>query len=504
LVGADNLLDCFIVRDVSKSPNSSRYDTFQREILSYLRTKKGDRISYAQFAGDTFPRDIQPPSQNLKAIDEAIKGLSKREASSKTDFALLFNRLRDTIARDRNANVAVNREPHSDVVIILSDGVPDAQGRNWNCPSEVEEAGEKFIPQDVRDAYESLVSSKYATNEPLLVYLILAGEKAGCSPRILQEWQVALGPLGLHVVPYAELPNDPNLGPILFSSVDRQACIYLMPAAKSLRDEERMKFDRGETFSIQYSAFSRLSQGSVKARYAKLIDHSGKEVATLFALNDPLASTSDPQSRVRITVDGPSDEDEIRGPAETATAFFRFDAQDFKNAIISPKEIYTLRLIPEPLAIGEIGYDVLLDTSSSAKRKEVLEARLTWMIIVSGVLVLIYLICLFGFHFWGGALTERLQERIHKIIVAPVRLWVMAGIVLLVVFAVGWTVMGRSLVAAGFLVPAMLLWGLLKIRQRSLPSHEPSLLLEGCILAGEFLLLPAAAAIAAEILVKTP
>lgn len=501
LVGEDNLLDCFIARDVSKSPNHQHYNRIEQEILNHLNQGEGDRISYVQFDSETYPSQIQPPTTSPTVLAAQRKTVARGKSSNRTDFAMLFDRLREAIARDRETNNAPSREPHADVVMILSDGVPDPRGTNWQCPSDFAQAGEMFIPAEVRKAFEALASTRYATHETTLYYLVLAGEQAGCSPQIAQEWSRALGRFGLKVVSYTELQEDPNLGPHLFAPLQRHKSIHLVPMATFLDHQEREKFDAGYRFYAQYRAFSHLADEPVTIRLARLLDAKETQLATLFVLNDPRASTSDPQSRLRIPVQSP-EAGKLRGPVETATAFFEFDRSEYENAQISPDQEYKIQLLAETADVRVA--PLCLITSGSAQKKAAVRTRLAVLRNASLAIICSYLVLLVVFVLGEARLGARLRPWGDRILIEPMKTWAVAFAILLVMLALGWAYQGSLRNTAFLVFLALAAWAIAKVCGRALGvPKQPHLLLHGWNLTGEFFLLPLAAAIAAEILAKS-
>src|SRR5262249_42205444 len=148
-------------------------------------------------------------------------------------------------------------------------------------------------------------------------------------------WKLDLGLLGLNVVSFEEFQRDPNLGPILFHLDKRPKALYMLPTTTSLPSEERERLDRGETFSAQFLVFSNMSQGASVGNRAELLDEKEeKKLADLAVSGDPKVGTRDPESALRMYVE-PPEAGAVRGPAQTVTAFFRFDGQAFSRSRVS-------------------------------------------------------------------------------------------------------------------------------------------------------------------------
>jgi hypothetical protein len=347
---AENLLlDSFIVRDASRSTDDTQYKRIEEELLKRLSTKEGDRISYSVFGTDTFPPLIPAPAESHHGV--AAQQLATRNTTfSTTDFANLFNKLSDAIRRDREAQREEEKEEsqrphHADAVLIISDGVPDLTPGALHCPKD----DEPFISPEIIDAFDTLVHQKYATQEPLYVRLLIAGTEGECDSSIKQAWKTALGkvsdPVTFRALSYSDLAADAstssdlatdgsnswgNIERELLESLRRQPRVIL--SLRPVQEEERVKLDSGQVFSVQYAARSFLRGGSLHVQYGSVEEReSGAggedgvtvvEAARLHAIHDPHLSSTQPDSQPTI-VASPPPQDRLWGPIKKGSIYLK-------------------------------------------------------------------------------------------------------------------------------------------------------------------------------------
>jgi len=485
-------LDCFLMRDSSGSADLLHYGSIEQEILSHLSTKGGDRISYAVFGSGTVPEEVEPPSADQTSI-RAQRQLASEEAhriSGTTDFALLFDRLRDAIRVDRQRQKATKREPHADAVIILSDGIPDLTPDNQRCPRP----GEELIPDDIVDSYKALMNSLYATQEAIYVRLILVGTPSLCGPRIKEEWERRLGPEGLEVISYSEIDSVPHLGEKLLRPLRRHPRVLLRIG--SLKDQERRKLDRGDKFSVQFSAQSFLKGGTVRIESAALVGEEGRQLP-LHALKNSRVSSTDSRHFPVILVPSPAAEMLWGEPVDQEELYLQ---PDHASADFEPIESETYQLLvkasvleqPEPgLPVPSVESDPIeIRPCNKAEQKKLVRERLK----LPGMLSL----ALAGF-FSLGALawfatrkTSRLHAFLEGVFILPYRRWVWVFFFLLIPVSLGFLGLGKTWLFSVLLVLGYLLF-LLERSKRSPAAHLAFRLIE-------FIALPLITEVAAQYL----
>jgi len=442
----DYLLDCFIVRDASMShrPESQKdYDNIEAEILQHLSTDDGDRISYSLFGGETVPEEGIPlPAPSKAEIEAQIKVTQNKLIFKKTDFEMLFDRLRETIYRDRESQAATKRDPHADAIVILTDGIHDpTESDSKRCPTDDED----YIPDEVVRAFDALIKTNYKTHEAIYVRLVLVGTPA-CPSDIKGEWERRLGPKGLEVLSYAELSNAPNLGQALLKPLRRHARVVLQ--LDPLKDEERRRLDNGDKFKIEYGVQSFLRGGEFRIDSAVLVNDEDNELK-LQALRNSSVFSTDADHNPIISAPSPASQ-RLLGKLKRGEDFYLEPASaSAARRFLSESEVYSLQLSisalekPAPgLSPVSIEYDSLkIGPCDRAHRKSQVRERLK----LPGALSLI-LACLFlsGSSAWWATLKspdatrrQRLNARLERLFVRPYKRWTGAFLILLVPMTVG-------------------------------------------------------------------
>lgn len=448
-------LDGFLVRDASGSVDPEHYGRIEQEILDHLSARDGDRISYSVFGSDTIPEEILPPSadENSIAAQRQNAGQDAHKISGTTDFERLFDRLREAIRKDREQQKATQREPHADAIIILSDGVPDLTPDNQPCPVPNQE----FISDQIVDAYDALINSSYATHEAIYVRLILVGAPRLCGPRIKEEWERRLGPIGLEVLSYSEIGSD--LRDKLLRPLRRHPRILFRIG--KLKDQERRKLDQGERFSVQFSARSFLKGGELRIESAMLIDEKNRELP-LHALRNSQISPTEWGHHPVFIIESPAS-GKLLGPTLDREEFY---LQSDSSFVPLESEKYRLEVkayVLEQPASGRTIPSVEIDPvevlpCNKAEQKRQVRSRLR----IPGTLSL----ALAGF-FGLGALAwystgrvPRIQASLEGFFVVPYKRWIWLFLFLLIPVSLGFLALGKVWLFSGLLVLGYLLFQL--------------------------------------------
>lgn len=442
----DYRIDAFILRDASKSPKADAYDHAERQILDYLKVSYGDRISYAFFGTDVLPKPIPVPSSDSESIraQRQMAGI-KKQIYDTTNFSHLFDEIKKTISKDRQAQVAARRKSHVDVVIILSDGVPDLSSNNMSCPVP----GEKFIPDDVVNSFENLMEGPYATHERIYVRLVLIGGKLQrCISDIQGEWESALGARGLEVESYSKIKN--NFGDNLLKRFKRHTHIAFK--LRPLEDAQRRLLDQGKRFSVAYSARSVGEGGELRVLSGTLMDDQMREIELNAFRNGTIKSTN-PEHFPLIRVPSPDKGEAFGKPIHSDGDFVYLepDASENTAGFLSEQSTYTLKLRvvvasssnaqgltpvvdPDP-------YTLRIEPCNQAQKRRRGRFRLQPLFLGAIMLSGIFLI---GSIVWfstkgapGGTRLGRLNGALERTVVLPYKRWFEALIILLILMALG-------------------------------------------------------------------
>lgn len=471
--GEANLIDCFILRDASASPDTARYLEIEQAIFANLHLEAGDRVSYATFGGETRPNPIAPPSRDLASL-ASQRSLARLPPFATTDFALLFSRLRDTIMRDREANLAVRRPPHADAVVILSDGIPDLTPGREECSSI-----QGGFTDALTASFRELITGLDPRQEPLFVRLILVGSPPLCAPQIRAEWERRFGGLfrrnTFRVVSASE---SPDLVRELFDSLRSEPRIFV--SLKDLQDDERRRMDRGEEFSLQYSARSLLRGGAVTIKTATVLGKFGDRMVELRRFHvKPSPYTSSTEERgVRIEVASPAAH-ELLGPPVSGSIYLE---PALSPNSLSELKSYELQLGTEGTHRVEVLPPSLpVPHCRAAGLKLDIGRRLRcvlWLPLSIGSVFLLAMV------YWLWKPKSTLSQRIEKCLVAPHHEWFWLTVILLVPMATG--VIGSSRLVTATMAVALAMAIVLAVLHRTQPSTGLLLMLR----AIEFIVLP--------------
>ena len=430
-VSEDFLLDCFLLSDASISSRNSDYRIIAQDIRSRLKPGAGDRISFAYFGTGTVPNPIQPPSSNPSSIDAQMQHAPPTFHT--TDFAGLFYQLQETIRDDRLAQAAVDRSPHADTILILTDGIPDLTSKPSHCP----DPNYEFISDQIVKAFRTLLNSSYATQEPIYVRLILAGAPPECESSIKGQWEKRLGwmpPRGaFQVLESSDLQNIDNS---LLKPMRRQPRVIL---SLSYKDHARRRLDLSEDFMLQYSARSLLRGGEVRIKSGIIADEKGNERLQLHALKDCDSSPIEDDSVATINVpDPPSDGTSLLGPSVRGSICFR--PVDRHGGNLSELARYSLQLqfaSETPVEINPSNF--ALEPCHHANQRSEAESRLQTLGIWLFIIGLIFSI---GTLLWYmtrkaalGSKWKKLSDLIKKSLILPHHIWFAVLIIFLVPMA---------------------------------------------------------------------
>jgi hypothetical protein len=440
-------LDCFILRDASKSPKTEAYDHAERQILDYLSVRYGDRISYAFFGADVLPKPIPIPSSDAGSIEDQRQVAGKnKQIYTTTDFAFLFGELRKTIEKDRQAQAATKRKGHVDVAIILSDGIPDLSPKKMGCPVP----GQEFIPDGVITSFDALMKGPYATQERIYVRLVLiGGEFQRCTSDIQVEWERALGPKGLEVISYSKIGTG-ALGDELLKPLKRHSHIALK--LHPLEDAQRRLLDQGERFSVAYNARSVGEGGELRVLSGTLVDDQQREME-LNAFRNRTIKTTHPEHLPIIRVPSP-DNGEALGKTIRSDGDFIYlepDASEDSADFLSEQSTYALNLkvavashpnIQKLTPIVDPDPPTLrIEPCNQAEKKRLGRLRLQPLFLGSIVLSGIFLIGSLAWYTTKGASGEtrlgRLNGALERAVVLPYKRWFEALIILLSLMTLG-------------------------------------------------------------------
>jgi len=448
-------LDGFLVRDASGSVNPQNYGRIEQEILSHLSARDGDRISYTVFGSDTIPEEILPPSadENSIAAQRQIASQDAHKVSGTTDFERLFDRLREAIRKDREQQKATKREPHADAIIILSDGVPDLTPDNQPCPIPNQE----FISDPIVEAYDALINNSYATHEAIYARLILVGAPPLCGPRIKEEWERRLGPMGLEVLSYSEIGSD--LQDKLLRPLRRHPRILFRIG--EIKDQERRKLDQGERFSVQFSARSFLKGGKVRIESAMLVDEKSRELP-LHALRNSQISPTEWKHHPEFVVQSPTP-GKLLGPPLAQEEFYLKSDSSF---LPLESERYRLQVkayvLEQPMpgrTIPSVEIDpVEVLPCTKAEQKREVRSRMR----IPGILSLALAGCfgLGALAWYAAGRVPRIQAALGGFFVVPYKRWIWLFLFLLIPVSLGFLALGKVWVFSGLLVLGYLLFQL--------------------------------------------
>lgn len=421
-------LDCFLVRDASGSIDPQHYEVLEDEILGHLSTRGGDRISYSRFGSDIVSGGVPPPSDDEGAIT-AHRRLAQQGAhtvAGTTDFERLFDRLRKAIQNDRERQRATKRKPHADAIIILSDGIPDLTPDQESCP----DSGREFISDEIVEAYDAMINSHYATREAIYVRLILVGAPSECGPEIQSQWERRLSARGLEVLAYSATGGMPGLGERLLTSLRRHPKIFFQ--ISGLKDEQRRRMDRGERFSVQFTAHAFRAGGTVRVESASLVGQGGSELDLHALRNSQVSSTKDGHNPV-FAVPSP-EPSALWGPSVDQEEFYLEPESSFVSL-----ESETYRLLVKASVLERPGQSVEIDPVEvrpchKAGQKSRVRERLKLPVSLSVSLAAIFLL---GSLSWYVSPKGNARSWLEDFFVVPYRRWLYLFLLLFLPVFVG-------------------------------------------------------------------
>ncbi len=416
--------DLYMARDASGSLNMQEFDRIERELLEAFRVPAGDGLSYCRFGLATAPPSIQPASSNVAAVIGGISSIVTTNITTRTDFAHLFDWLYNSISNEKPSVDKADDALHPDVILVISDGVPDTEGHQRRCPDEFDKAKAPFISDDIRRSFEMLVTADFAKANRVLPFLVLGGHSS-CRADIEARWRAALGGLGLTVIPYTE-PREVwravQERTQQAAGIDRIPRLYLWPEEAGLDAVQRAAFLRRQEFSVRIVARSSFDRARARVQQATLLDGRGTPLAVLYVTNQEGEYLNEPGSQVEIQTDPPRPGEHFGAPLYRRL-WLRFDsARSAGLKLAEDAADYRLRLelagssLPGRVELLPVGPKPV-----NAARLEVLRRtrRVALWMTIAGVAYLVPV----SLFIWYGGLRAWCQTLILKAIVRPSKIY---------------------------------------------------------------------------------
>lgn len=421
--------DLYVASDASGSVDQQIFDATEKGILAAAPMWSNDRSSYCRFGSSTLPHDVEPAS-GRDAIASPIAVGEVAKISGKTDFAMLFDHIWAGINRERRAdavNAAAAGQPRPDLVLILSDGIPDTGARPGRCPPA---HGDDFIDQNIRDSFRTLVTYPYPAKGKVVPVLILAGGRSSCPSGIEAAWKSSLGGLGLNVLSYSRF-KSPNavwnavLGVLKGQAgVDRTPRLYMRPVLAALEGEQRSNLMGGRNFSARFEAFSYFDGVMAHVKWAAIFDSDNNLVTKLAVVDDPDNFSFLPESRAEIFIDKPKADNQC-SDIKTKKLWFKFDSKP--PGLYEDYAGYEIRFeLDSPVAWHADKLTVGRKMPNLARRALVQRAKRVAYVI--SALLLLFFGTMLVFARWP-AMWRPLRLTIYRVVIAPQSYWAAAWIV---------------------------------------------------------------------------
>jgi len=351
---------CFFMRDVSFSVSAKDYDAIEETIHNVLRAKY-DSILYGLFAGDTFPYVLDQFSR----IDSArrsrdLLGSATLVDHRRTDFAQLFSRLAEVFSKP----LPEPADDSIDLVVVLSDGMPDRETHDQKCPDPTKDS--LLIDERTANSYDGLLQTAAASNRNLWVILVLNGGSAECADVVKSGWKESLNRNRLKIT------DKENMVKEILDITNRAPQGHLTPVRQMSSDFDRELKAATKTgeFSVSYIpwSFGEGGNGSeITVEAAKLIKDRDTQVAMLYPVSGRQVSAQDLDTRVKFKLASPAPESlywkgppldivfQLRGtPKLEEVQRYRVRLDTKPSGIVTAKEADVLGRASEPaLAIWE-------------------------------------------------------------------------------------------------------------------------------------------------------
>jgi hypothetical protein len=413
---ADPPLDVYLARDASGSVmDKKRYKALEDAVIHHagLKLTANDRASYARFGDGTWPPEIQPALGDVAGVEALEANRSSRLPAGFarfTDFAALFNELGAAIKDERRNNPLHAISEHTDLIIVISDGVPDVTAHHRRCPDQFP-ADDPFITDKIKKSFINLVDHSGSMGGGKIVpYLVLAGGKKDCMPKIKAQWEKALGRHGLRVIGSSSRSKPAALVSPAFEAAGRRPMVFVNPSYDRLEDDQIDLLTKRKDFSARYAFWSFLRGDTATIRVAALYDDKGRQLAR-FHVEEAGGALHDNDPRAEIKVEGPG-QDRVRGDAETRLLHFQqLDTIPRSTRLESCK----IQLITDNRVSP--GKPLLVGRSATKEKTRGLLGR-TLLVAQLGLLPIIFRVLLYGAFALlpKGEKWSKRRERLLKVI----------------------------------------------------------------------------------------
>jgi hypothetical protein len=265
----------YLAFDQSRSVDTSRYKEAEINLIKLLSPDHDnrDRLSCVGFAATTNPQRVPMASPEWKCDEKEDLSATTENYSQSTRFDELFQQVHHTLDDERTDNYQKGLVPQRDLIVIVSDGIPDSERQSHFCPAEFD----VFIPDAITRSLRVLVRDNYSQHEDISVMLLLLGNKRpGCVDHIATRWRRATGDLGLEVEPYSA-----DALKYLAGKLGRAKTLFIEPS-DPLDEGERSKLDRKETFLARFrtrAEFGAVAATITSARLADCVEGKDQQLA---------------------------------------------------------------------------------------------------------------------------------------------------------------------------------------------------------------------------------
>ena len=475
-IGVVRPTDFYMLRDVSHTVSTQNYDFVEGQIHGVIRFNDdveadgdADFLSYAHFAENATSGTSRAPTLQSATRGDSLNATKRRLEGwrppklfrDRTSFVRVFEQLGETLASsgDRGA-----------LISLLTDGVPDPDGRRGACP----EPGEEVFEEGMRESLTELMA-----DHDLRVMIFLLGGAARCATDIGKAWdslkeemENTPGIAGrLEIIRLTEREHadadDARVRQSLEKTVrkaldgaGRGPSVSLRPQVGVLDDKQREEFDQGKEFTIAVVGQGHLGHlMELEVEGAELLDCGGK-LASRLAVTGKRSVSVDSQGGAR---NGPV-ADFLLTLAFT-NGFKPQHGKDYQVRFLAQGYSYTDAERRAKVKVDIQTEKVAVLTSERAHKRMVRERKISMLALIVLAVAALFSLAIVRFTRMRDGRAKRL---IRRYIIRELRTWAIAfsflGVLLsfLAFFAVGPE--PASYVLPSLLLAAMISLAIVSIR----------------------------------------
>ncbi len=457
--------DFYILRDVSLSIDQKSFDSIEDILRESIRIEDendgdSDFTSYAHFASwVTDGSPAQPKSLQVAARGDNITTAKKRLGSIdlppdfrlRTDYKAVFDKILGAITASRAGDKTQERKV---IVSLLTDGMPDQEGNRSPCLEPTKDL--TIFDSNTLTSFEALAKSR------AYILVVLAGGVPNCAGAIKGAWtraQMNIPPPFRERVIIISLAgyekDEERLRKRLVGSlrtIRRAPMVAARPSAFQLSDDQRERFDRGDSFYADFSLQPHLCERvRIHLRDAQVLDFEKHPIADLVILN---------KSPISIAEAGAPRNGEVR----TERIYF----QPVRGFRPNKEGLYRLKLGADAIysdkAGAELGIPLVIEDSVFARESASTDmkagriGRLEFVVAVYAIVGLMFSAALtLYWHLYVKNKSKRTRRLLRTIFISPLSYWLTGFFAMAaVIFVVSAKLISLNymlwLVPAGFLL----------------------------------------------------